>query len=181
MQLRQEPGDASVDRVERELTRLTRRVQKVQLHTQQGLRPLERALYSILRQLQEQGPLRSGVVAAELHLDPSTVSRHVAALVEAGMVAREVDPDDGRAFRLRLTPEGERSLTATRRARQRLLREVLEAWSPEERAALGELLQKFNLGLEERLAAAAPQAPGPPSSRPPVTTPAHVMENATRS
>lgn len=155
--------------MERELTVLTRRVQKVHLETRTGPRPLERALYSILRHLHEHGPLRSGALAAELHVDPSTVSRHVAALIEAGMVVREADAEDGRAALLRLTPAGHEALTATRSARQRLLRDVLASWSPEECAAFAELLEAFNAGLEQRMVPPSAALAGARSSLGPVT------------
>jgi DNA-binding MarR family transcriptional regulator len=152
-------------RIEEQLSALTRLTHRVRLHTEQGPRPLERALYSILGRLHDLGPLRSGVLASELHLDPSTVSRHVAALQEAGLVVREQDPADGRACRLRLTEAGHRSLTVTRTARQSVVRDVLSAWSDSDRDRFANLLEKFNQGLEERLADESGTAPRAPSPR----------------
>nr|WP_211661354.1 MarR family winged helix-turn-helix transcriptional regulator [Modestobacter muralis] len=145
------------------MSAFTRRTQRVRLHTEQGSRPLERAQYSILGRLHDLGPLRSGVLAGELHLDPSTVSRHVAVLTEEGLVVREQDPADRRACRLRLTEAGHRSLTVTRMARQAIVRDVLTSWSDSDRDEFATLLEKFNQGLE-RLADESGAARG---TRPP--------------
>lgn len=160
-----EPPQGQHGRIEEQLSALTRRTQRVRLHTEQGPRPLERALYSILGRLHDLGPLRSGVLASDLHLDPSTVSRHVAALTEEGLVVREQDPADRRACRLRLTEAGHRSLTVTRTARQSVVRDVLASWSDSDRERFAALLEKFNQGLEKRLADESGAATRTPSSR----------------
>jgi DNA-binding MarR family transcriptional regulator len=164
-QLLPEVPRGEYERIEAQLSALTRRTNRVRLHTEQGSRPLDRALYSILGRLHDLGPLRAGVLAAELHLDPSTVSRHVAALVEAGLVVREPDPADGRACRLGLTETGHRSLTVTRAARLAVVRDVLSSWNDSDRHRFAVLLEQFSQGLEERLADEPASAPRPPSPR----------------
>ena len=64
----------------------------------------------VLGLLLEKGPQRVGEIAQALGTDPSTVSRKVAALVDAGLVERRVDPDDGRAHLLAATPAGEQQV-----------------------------------------------------------------------
>ena len=58
-------------------------------------------------------------LAAAVHSDPSTVSRQVAALVRAGLIERQADPEDGRASVLVPTPVAPpMSTTITARCRQ---------------------------------------------------------------
>ena len=66
----------------------------------------DRAAHVLLFPLCRLGPLRQGALADLVHADPSTVSRHVAALVEQGLVRRVADESDGRASRLVVTDEG---------------------------------------------------------------------------
>lgn len=50
--------------------------------------------------------IAAGEVAASMHLDPSTVTGILRRLEEGGMIARRVDPADGRRARLMLTAKG---------------------------------------------------------------------------
>ena len=70
-------------------------------------------------------------------LDKMRVSRAVSRLTDTGLVARSADPEDGRAYRLRLLPAGlalYRKIVPMVQAREAFL---LEALSPAEREALG--------------------------------------------
>jgi DNA-binding MarR family transcriptional regulator len=64
------------------------------------------------------------------------LSRIVAALVEAGYVKREPDPQDGRAWLATPTPEGETMVSGVRSARVRELQRRIEQLTPEHVAAL---------------------------------------------
>ena len=75
------------------------------------------------------GPLRQGALADLVHADPSTVSRHVAELVDQGLVRRVADETDGRASRLVVTDAGHRALDALRQEREAHLREITAGWS----------------------------------------------------
>lgn len=153
-----------LDRLERELTRLVQRAQRVHLHAAGTGQPMERSAYLILGRLSDEGPLRNGALAALLGLDASTVSRHVAALQQSGLIVREADPEDGRACRLRLTNSGQRALAATRKARRGLVRELLGSWPVDDQATLAALLERLNAGLDARLAGAQTGDP-PPSGQ----------------
>ena len=78
----------------------------------------DRAALVLLFPLVRLGPLRQGALAELVHADPSTVSRHVAALVERGLVQRVADESDGRASRLHVTDAGHAALDAFRRDRE---------------------------------------------------------------
>lgn len=58
------------------------------------------------------GPLRVSDLAARLRIDRSNVSRLCARMEAAGEITRARDPADGRAWRLQLTPAGERAAEA---------------------------------------------------------------------
>lgn len=54
-------------------------------------------------------PLRLGALAQCLGIAPSTLTRNLTRLEADRLVAREADPDDSRAARVRLTPAGEKA------------------------------------------------------------------------
>ncbi|SNY04022.1 MarR family winged helix-turn-helix transcriptional regulator [Paractinoplanes atraurantiacus] len=88
-------------------------------------------------------------LAAECALDPSTVSRSVAALVKAGLVERAADPADGRAAVLAVTEHGRQVLDEVMTHHHRQLADALRDWTPEERRALSTMLQRFTDDLME--------------------------------
>ncbi len=90
-------------------------------------------------------------LAASAGLDPSTVSRAVAALVANGLVERRADPDDGRASILVVTGRGRAELADARDWYDRLLRRALADWSPEEVEALTEALGRLTTDVEGAL------------------------------
>ena len=63
------------------------------------------------------GPLAIGALAAAEQVRPPTMTRLVAALERLGLVAREPDPDDGRAVVVHATPRGRRLLEEGRARR----------------------------------------------------------------
>jgi DNA-binding MarR family transcriptional regulator len=97
---------------------------------------LDRASYPILRRVAEGEALRLTEVAHALQLDVSTVSRQVKHLEVSGLIARRSDPSDGRAAALVLTPSGRDALDRLRAAHHRTIAQILDGWSPAERAAL---------------------------------------------
>ena len=103
----------------------------------------------VLSVLLEKGPQRVGEIAQALGTDPSTVSRKVAALVDAGFVERRADPDDGRAHLLAATAAGERKCVDGRRDRIDMVASVLSGWPEDSRRQLATLLGQFADGLQE--------------------------------
>jgi DNA-binding MarR family transcriptional regulator len=103
----------------------------------------DRAALVLLFPLVRIGPLRQGALAELVHADPSTVSRHVAALVERGLVQRVADESDGRASRLHVTDAGHAALDAFRRERENHFAQVTAGWEAADVAALTTLLGRF--------------------------------------
>ncbi|MBW4721924.1 MarR family winged helix-turn-helix transcriptional regulator [Saccharothrix obliqua] len=97
----------------------------------------------------------SGCHAKELArrtgLDPSTVSRAVAALVAHGLVERRADPADGRASVLAVTAAGHAALDEARRWYDDLLDRVLADWEPRDVEVLTSLLLRLNTDVEGAL------------------------------
>ncbi|WP_344680045.1 MarR family winged helix-turn-helix transcriptional regulator [Saccharopolyspora taberi] len=111
----------------------------------------DRASFIMLKRLAADGPLRSNALAEAMHVDPSTISRHVAQLVRDGLVERTVDPVDKRASPLAVTDRGLRWLAEMRRRRDELVSELLRGWSRADREALASLLGRFVDEYEQAL------------------------------
>jgi DNA-binding MarR family transcriptional regulator len=71
------------------------------------------------------GGLRLGEVAATIGMSVPSASRMVDRLEARGLVAARPDPDDRRAVRLGLTPEGELIVADVMRSRRRLISDRL--------------------------------------------------------
>jgi DNA-binding MarR family transcriptional regulator len=85
--------------------------------------------------------------------DKAWVSRSVERLIAAGYVRRSPDPEHGRRVLLRLTAKGERAYKAIAEAAQQRHRNLLEAFSPAERAALERMLGRLQEHANALLAA----------------------------
>ena len=120
----------------------------------------DRAALVLLFPLVRLGPLRQGALAELVHADPSTVSRHVAALVEQGLVRRVADESDGRASRLHVTEEGRALLQLMRRERESHVERVTADWTDADLTTLTALFGRF---LDD-FAAALPAADPDPTS-----------------
>ncbi|SFO93693.1 MarR family winged helix-turn-helix transcriptional regulator [Amycolatopsis rubida] len=82
-------------------------------------------------------------LAQEYGLDPSTVSRQLAELENAGLLVRGPDPRHSRRQRLELTEAGHRALAITRAAQRDRLEERLRDWPRRDVAEFGRLLSRF--------------------------------------
>lgn len=91
-------------------------------------------------------------LAERTRLDPSTVSRAVAALVAHGLVDRQADPTDRRASHLTVTPAGRAALADTREWYGGMLARALADWTPGEVTALSAALGRFTRDIEVALA-----------------------------
>ena len=114
---------------------------------------LERPALILLYVMAEHGPARPSALADQVQVDLSTVSRQLAALESAGWVARERDPEDRRAFLVRVTAEGSRVLGCNLAARRTQLAKLLTDWTEAERHEFARLLGSLNNKLETRAAA----------------------------
>lgn len=82
--------------------------------------------------------LTLGELAARERVQPPSMTRVVAALVEAGLVERKTDPNDGRQVLVRLTESGKSHLETEANAREAWLATELGKLSKDERETLRE-------------------------------------------
>ncbi|GAA0925078.1 MarR family winged helix-turn-helix transcriptional regulator [Virgisporangium aurantiacum] len=112
-----EPDELAAARAVRRATlRLSRR-----LHAERDEHALSLTKISVLGHLTRRGPLTAGALAAADRLKPQSLTRVLAELEEAGLIARTPDVDDRRQRRFRLTGAGRRAAEADMRARDEWL------------------------------------------------------------
>ncbi len=108
----------------------------------------DRSALLLLWPLMHAGPMRVRELAAARGSDASTVSRQAAQLVRAGLVRRDLDPDDRRACRLALTEGGRGACQQLVDARRQAIDEALRDWDPHRVRIFTELFRDFNCAVE---------------------------------
>ena len=122
------------------ITRLARRLRQ---EAETGVTP---SMLSALSSVERQGSLTMRDLCHAEQVQPPTMTRIVAALVEAGLVVREQDPTDGRVTWVRVTTEGRRLLERSRRRKEAYLAKSLRSLEPEELRTLeaaAEILERL--------------------------------------
>lgn len=136
--------------LERELTVLLRRARANQGEMAREVHPdLESSAYGLLVRLDECGRQRATGLAAYIGVGKATMSRQLRALEELGLVSREPDPADGRAWLVELTPEGRARVGRVREARRARYAGRLADWNPAEVTELARLLHQLNRQMEK--------------------------------
>lgn len=110
----------------------------------------------VLSLLAQNGPLRVGELAARVPCSQPTVTLTVSGMRAAGLATSEPDPDDGRASRVAITPEGRRVLESVAEGEARELAGLSGQTGPADAALLRAVIP-----LLERLAEAAVSGPAP--------------------
>ncbi|MFF2652896.1 MarR family winged helix-turn-helix transcriptional regulator [Streptomyces sp. NPDC058045] len=131
--------------LERELAFFLRRARANSGEMAREVHPdLEPAAYGLLVCLDETGRQRATDLAEFIGVGKATMSRQLHALEALGLVARERDPADGRAWLIGLTGEGESRLRTVRAARRARYVRKLSGWPRTEVAELARLLHQLN-------------------------------------
>lgn len=138
---------ASIDLLEREFRAFTINLSRYK-HQVNGNR-LDKLALMVLGTLTYCGPSRLTTIADRCGFDPSTVSRQVADLEKAGLLVREVDPEDRRAILLKASNAGKRMLDRLERGRRKRIERILTGWSEQDIATLGNLLGRLNQATEQ--------------------------------
>lgn len=103
----------------------------------QALGELTLSQWSALVTVESFAPLRIGELADREGVSAATATRLVASLEEAGLLAREIDPDDRRSFRVSLTASGRDQLEWARQVRTaRLAKRLSQLPEPDVRRLL---------------------------------------------
>jgi len=123
------------------------------LATQRIQMPLPSAQARLLATIEAHGEARIGDLAAVDHCSQPTMTTQVRRLEDAGLVSRTVDPGDARAVRIRITPEGMRTLTAVRVDRAAAIEPQLAQLDPADRQVLADAVEVLRRLLENSAAA----------------------------
>ncbi|MFF8613095.1 MarR family winged helix-turn-helix transcriptional regulator [Streptomyces sp. NPDC015350] len=147
-------GESGVDHaflaLERELAVFLRRARANSGEMAREVHPeLESAAYGLLVRLESAGRQRATDLATYFGVGKATMSRQLRALEGLGLVAREPDPADGRAFLVHLTAEGLARYRSVRDARRERYVRKLDDWDRAEVAELARLLHQLNARAEE--------------------------------
>lgn len=108
------------------------------LATQRIRLPLPWAQARLLGTIDDQGEARISDLAEVDHCSQPTMTTQVRRLEDAGLVARTPDPDDARAVRIRITPEGSRILAQVRADRAAVIDPRIEQLSEQDRDILSD-------------------------------------------
>ncbi len=110
---------------------------------------LDRAGAALLYKLRHYAdtPFRVTSLAALLGVDAPTVTRKVQQLERLGYVAREPDPEDGRASLIRLTRSGQDTVDRILAAHRDRLARLFDGWGDDDVRTFGALLEKFSESL----------------------------------
>jgi DNA-binding MarR family transcriptional regulator len=142
-------AETNIEIIEREIGDLARVLEAMQRHRSY---PLERAQYLLLRVLETHGPTPTATLAGLLLLDDSTVTRQIASMEEAGLVARQPNPNDRRSSLIQATRQGLTVMRKMRRMRLDRIDRLVADWTVSERDKLATLLQKLNGALKRSIA-----------------------------
>lgn len=126
--------------------RLARRIRANRVDTSLSLSQL-----SALAVLDANGPMSAGDLAGLESVQPPTMTKVLAALLERGFITRDADRADKRAVRLAVTEAGHAAVEVERRARDAWMSGVLDHLGPDERTALARAVPVL-----ERVAAPEP-------------------------
>lgn len=108
----------------------------------EGYPEVRPAYGSVLLPLFEVDGLRMGELAARARLSKQTMTTLVRLLERNGLVCRERDPKDGRAYRILMTPRARSFEPVANRVLARLDARVAATLSTTERATLSESLEE---------------------------------------
>ena len=125
------------------VTRLARRLRQQAQQADAEVTPSQLATLSSVDRL---GPITLGELASVERVQPPTMTRIIAGLEEAGLVARKVDEKDRRVARVEATVAGRRFLERTRSRKDAYLASRIRTLDPEDRAVLARattLLEKL--------------------------------------
>jgi DNA-binding MarR family transcriptional regulator len=145
---RSAPSNEDLDRIAASLQVLARSFNQARAHErlleEAGVR-IDRAGAALLYKLNvnSDGSLRVTELAERLGIDAPAVTRKVQQLERLGFVARDADPEDKRATRIRLTSSGEETLQLVLQAHKRRLAQLFDDWTAEELQTFGVSMSRF--------------------------------------
>ena len=125
---------------------VTRMARRLRQEAETGITP---SMLSALAAVERHGELTMGHLCEAERVTPPTMTRVVAALVDAGLVSRDADAEDGRVAWVRLTPAGGRLIERSRRRKDAYLTKALRRLEPDQVRTLdeaAEILERLTEG-----------------------------------
>lgn len=147
MPIQDRPGTAPQARLGSELLTVVAKLNR--LATQRIRLPLPVAQARLLGTIDDKGEARISDLAELDHCSQPTMTTQVRRLEDAGLVARTPDPDDARAVRIRITPEGRTMLAQVRADRAAVIDPRIERLSPEDRDILADAVGALRRLLDD--------------------------------
>lgn len=114
----------------------------------EAARDVEWSSQMLLKVLANDGAMRASQLAELAHIDPSTASRQVAAMVKDGLIERRADPEDGRACLLALTAKAGNVLRRHDEIRDDYFSRMLSGWNERDLRRFAALLTRFTADFE---------------------------------
>ncbi|MGO3449652.1 MarR family winged helix-turn-helix transcriptional regulator [Kluyvera intermedia] len=111
---------------------------------------LDQILFPLLVAIGRRGPIGVVELADNLGRDYTTVSRQVKKLEALELAHKQPNAQDRRISEVTLSEQGRAIFDAIAIARQKLMNQVLVAWSPEEVEALFTLTRKYADSLQQK-------------------------------
>ena len=111
---------------------------------------ITRPQWRVLTLLGRFGGCTQAMLAERLDVEPITAGRMIDRLQEAGLVERCADPNDRRAWRLHLTPDGETALLRLRPLALDLFEDALMGLTEDQRSHLEVSLNAIRSNLSRR-------------------------------
>ena len=111
---------------------------------------LDTALFPLLVRVSMQPDLTIGALADQVGRDYSTVSRQITRLQDLGLVHSEPSQTDRRQRVLSVTATGKNALKKIARARNSVMSEALDGWSPAEIAELARMTTRLAAAMQPR-------------------------------
>jgi DNA-binding MarR family transcriptional regulator len=144
-QQRSDTGLATALRIS--VSRLARRLRVERLVPEMAEPALSDTQLAALATLERHGAMSPGDLAEHEKVQPPSMTRVIAALVDWGLVTRAPHPTDRRQVILTVTPDGRTLVQRVRRRKEAWLARRLAELSPQERAILREaapILEKLS-------------------------------------
>ncbi len=101
---------------------VTRLARKLRREAEPGITP---SMLAALSSVDRQGPLTMSELCVVEQVQPPSMTRIVAALVDVGLASRESDPSDGRVAWVTVTPQGRKLLDRSRGRKEAYLAKAL--------------------------------------------------------
>lgn len=99
--------------------------------------------YSLLSTVRRAGPVSMSRLAESMDMDRTTLTRNLRALLAAGWLRMQDDPDDARVRRVALTSRGESHLAEARSYWRRAQDEVASTIDPADLRQLHQLIDRY--------------------------------------